>query len=210
MRVLLISMPVGTSLIKNSSMHTMPPMAIYLLASVLKRGGHEVRIVDPVSINTIEVTYGEAGYLNFLRNAIKNTDVICISSNTLNWSNNKRLIRDIRGISQSIKIVLGGLHPSYFYEHIMQTNYVDFILRGEGEISLPELINALELNSDYTTIDGLVYKKNNIIIANEPQKLSKEIVQAVSLPLYDQLPNKIYPMIPIMTSRGCRYGCRFC
>ena len=210
MKVVLMSMPVGGALIKNSSMHTMPPNAIYLLASCLMQKGYDVKIVDPLTIIDARMNFGEEAYKNLLKNLLAEADVIGISSNTLNWSSNKKLVEDLRQFNKEIPIVLGGLHPSYFYEYIMKTLPVNYILREEGEISLPLLIDAIEHKKELCKIDGLVYRNGMEIKVNPPRKLTKEEVQAMPLPAYEQIPEKVYPMIPIMTSRGCQYGCRFC
>lgn len=206
MRVLLISMPVSNKLNTKIGMHSMPPMALYLLGAILKQNFHYVRIVDPVTI----IMQDKSNWLQFLKDSISDIDLVAISSNTLNWPTNKYLINEIRKIDQNVKIVLGGLHPSYFYDYIIKTNDIDFILRGEGEKSLLQLVAALDENNNLDNISGLVYKDNSIIKVNELIKLTKYDMQNSPIPIYELLPNKVYPTMPIMTSRGCRFGCQFC
>lgn len=209
MKIALMSMPVSQK-IDNSSMHTMPPMALYLLAAVLKQDSHIVKIVDPVHFMYYRPYKDNMNFNEFVTQSIEDIDVICISSNTLNWPSNKLLIKTIREINKKITIVLGGLHSSYFYDYIINSNDVDFIIREEGEKSLPRLIKALENNEDLMNVPGLVYRQNNKAATNEPIEVTKQEIQQTPMPSYELMPHKIYPVMPIMTSRGCKYGCRFC
>lgn len=210
MTVLLISMPVPED-IEKDGMHIMPPMALYLLGAILQEHGHTVKIIDPAVIrNKYKPYMGNRRFIDFIRKSMNGIDVVGISGNTINWKTNKYLIQIIRKFNQTVKIVLGGLHVSYFYEYTMRTNDIDFIIRDEGEVALPALLDALSNNENYENIAGLVYKKDGKIYTNEPVVLTKDQLQQSPLPIYDQMPNKEYPMMPIMTSRGCKFACRFC
>lgn len=186
-------------------------MALYLLGAIIQNHGHNVKIVDPSIIRKYKPYRDNDKLRSFIQHSLIGIDVVCISGNTINWKTNKYLIELIRSLNRTVKIIMGGLHVSYFYKYTMQTNEIDYIVRDEGEISLVALIDALAVNSsDIRDIPGLVYRHNGEILTNEPVVLTKEQLQESPLPMYEQMPKDTYPMMPIMTSRGCRYGCRFC
>ena len=113
-----MSLPV--SLTKQQDIQSMvitPTPALYLLSSILIKESFEVRIIDPYQIskdmrtNTIE---------EIIQLYLSNTDIVCLSANTINWPSTAEFIRYIRQkLNDKIKIIIGGVHPTYFYKHIM-------------------------------------------------------------------------------------------
>lgn len=123
-----------------------------------------------------------------------------------------------------IPIVIGGMHATLFPEQTCKNKYVDFVIYNEGEYSFSELIEKLINNkNDFSHIKGLVYKKDGIVIKNDPP-LSIDINELPSLN-YALLETERYinrsfhtnigeykkfRALDISTSRGCPYQCTFC
>jgi len=61
-------------------------------------------------------------------------------------------------------IVMGGHHPTFFPESVLECSAVDFVLRGEGEKSMPMLCEALKTGSDPTDIPGIAFRKTDRFI----------------------------------------------
>lgn len=111
------------------------------------------------------------------------------------------------------KIVLGGGQVSCAPELMLADRNVDFIIRGEGERPLVELVRALRDGGDLAAIDGLGYKSGgrsqlNPVGDNYP-------VESLPLPDLSDLPitNYLYqqrPLAFIQSSRGCPHRCAFC
>lgn len=114
MRVLFLSMPVHHT-INIPGMHSMPPTALYLLAAILQEKGYDVIVVDPITIRGYLDINGQDSLPEILDSYIDECDVVCISSNTLNWSMTKMAINTIKEMTDK-PIVVGGIHPSYFFE----------------------------------------------------------------------------------------------
>lgn len=212
MNITILSMPVHHS-IDYPGMSTMPPSAIYLLGGILKNCGYDVNIIDPYEfrkLNPIDSEEDEK-LKRFLAKSLKNTNVVCISSNTLNWSMAKVACKAIKDIYPDIMIAVGGLHPTYFDEYIMQTNSVDFVLRGDGEKSLPLLMQAIKGKVKFNDVPGLTWKANGRVVRNPDVKpLNQQEISKLSYPDFSSVPEQVYGMIPIDTSKGCKYACRFC
>jgi len=121
-------------------------------------------------------------------------------------------------INKDVIVIFGGAGATSITEQVLQNPHVDFVVRGEGEQIMTELVDQLHSpNPDFYSIDGLSFKEDERIINNRIRKVVKDI-DTLPYParhrlLYaDQLPDILYKTIQgdIMTSRGCPYACTFC
>ena len=112
------------------------------------------------------------------------------------------------------KIILGGHHPTALPERVMQSSAVDFVMRGEGELSMVLLAKALQNGSDYREIPGLVYRKSDDSLSvSQPAAM----VDAMNYPLpaIALLDRRYYRRgkkagTVIVASRGCPLNCTYC
>ena len=109
--------------------------------------------------------------------------------------------------------VFGGPHVTMFPEESIREDCVDIICRGEGEIPLIELINAIENNEDYSKIENLWVKKDGEIVRNEIRDLMQDLDK---LPMPDRSQYLKYPIVrdlPLkrfLAGYGCPHQCSFC
>lgn len=128
--------------------------------------------------------------------------------------------KKIRNIFPDITIIWGGYFASNQYKVSINSGFVDFIINGPGDTAFPSLIDALEKQKDYSTIDNLIYKNNNEIIKTK----KSDLLDQDSLPQlpYDYL-NSFYPISKYLgktflgnktaayhSSVGCPFTCSFC
>ncbi|MEM2934687.1 MAG: radical SAM protein [Methanocellales archaeon] len=119
--------------------------------------------------------------------------------------------------NSSALTAFGGYHPTLMYREIGESSdaeYIDFIIRGEGEFTFRELIAELEGEKRFKNIKGLGFKYDGKFIFNEPRELAD--LSKIKLPdrtarlltrgshAFDRS-NDV-----IETSRGCIQGCKFC
>ena len=105
-------------------------------------------------------------------------------------------------------IILGGPEVSYRANNVLTDySFIDFVLSGEGEETYPELINALENNKNYKSINGLSYRDNNEIISNPEKEYTGTPANPYCEEFFENLSNRISY---IEASRGCPYRCAFC
>src|SRR5258708_35400436 len=71
-----------------------------------------------------------------------------------------KIIELLRSLRPAVRIVVGGYDPSMAPEAYAGTD-VDFIVRGEGEVTFRELLPAIETDRDYERISGLSYRAAN-------------------------------------------------
>lgn len=189
-----------------------PPLGLGYISSFLKKYNQEVYIIDGVRDNL-------SCYNTLDKVKEINPDVVGISCLSPYFKNAKELATLIK--KEGFTIVMGGVHPTFMpYSTLIETQ-ADFVICGEGELAWKEL--ALSNFKNPTAIQG-VYDKYSF--KSEPENhLFAQIIEnlddlpfpdweELKLNLYKHAPMgqiaKKFPIAPIMTSRGCIYGCTFC
>ena len=179
-----------------------PSNCLLVLAAVAEAAGHRVRIVFPVQLE------------EFLKDPkeLVDCDVFGMSVNSFNWYATKRALEIVHATNPRTKIVLGGPHPTYVAEHCLKTTDADVVFRGEAERSFPQFLEALEGGSSFEHVKGITYRAvDGTIVANQPaDMLTVEEMNALPLPAFDKIPAGLYDFVPVETSRGCFFHCKFC
>lgn len=120
-------------------------------------------------------------------------------------------------IRPDVVTILGGVHPTFMYEEVLTTSLaVDYIVCGEGEITLRELLGVLEAGGDPAAVPGLAFRRDDAIVKTPGRPLMESIDDLPAA--WDLLDWKDYSyfFIPdsrmgaISTSRGCGLDCCFC
>jgi anaerobic magnesium-protoporphyrin IX monomethyl ester cyclase len=128
----------------------------------------------------------------------------------------------IKLVSPATKVVVGGPDPSLIPEEFLQDakGDIDFIVVGEGELTLHELLHAIEeKKEDFSKIKGLAYLEHGKYVYTGNRSFIKDL-DTLPMPAYHLLPmeNALYGIpafmppdtVTICTSRGCPYSCTFC
>lgn len=185
----------------------------YIAAYLRSQGNHTVSIYEMdsqgYSLDTIATVIKQ-----------KNPDIIGLTCATPNFIRAVELAKIAKRCSNAI-VVLGGVHASALSEFIMghYSEYIDFIVRGEGEITMLELANKFNSKENLNSIAGLVYKQNDKIVAANPRPFIERL-DAIPFPARDLINPKIFMpnlhnaryrnCFSILTSRGCPFNCSFC
>ena len=94
--------------------------------------------------------------------------------------------------------IAGGPHPSALPEEVL--GHFDFVVIGEGEETLPELIEAIEGGGDPAAVRGIAYKCQGQVLFTE----KRSPVDLDSYPPFSRI------LAPLEISRGCPWGCTYC
>lgn len=150
-------------------------------------------------------------------------DIVSITSmHTPMYDSAYMVVDMIKAIYPNIIIFMGGPHPSIAYEHVLKNARVDYVLLGEGENSIVELVNCIENKIEPYDVDGIVFipqKKNlrcNRELPNGTKYYLKEKAEWICnldelpFPAAHLLEIEKYERISIITSRGCPFTCSFC
>lgn len=214
MKIILIALPQKVNSVTFEAVE-IAPLALYLLAAVLKKENHQVKVIDPCEFLQFQgnenIDEMCAEYV-MKRISEYETDAVAFSVNSFNWSNSK-IVVDMAGENfPNLYIALGGLHATIFAKHVLEVSKAHVVMRGEGEKVIVNLCNALEKGKELCKVKGITYKTNGFIFSNEDEEpLTIEEMKSTPLPSYEMLPeNNPYTQMPVESSRGCYYSCAFC
>lgn len=164
----------------------------------------------------------ETNWQKVLGNLIT-SDCCCVGISSMTGSQLKNALsiaRYVRKIAPNIPIVWGGIHVSILPEQSLESNLVDIVVTGEGDITMHELLSALKNNKPLDPIHGIMFKTNGKIIQTPPrpllamenlQPLPWEMIHPERYFMKGQLlPETKREMDLGETSRGCPFRCNFC
>jgi anaerobic magnesium-protoporphyrin IX monomethyl ester cyclase len=206
MKVLLLSMP--------DSFEHMPPIAVRMPNGALTSLAGNVDPHHRVAVADLILVQGRSRENVACLMRELDPDVVGFSVMTFQRRTAERLIGVVRGINPSAKIVAGGYDPSLApeaYSHMP----VDFIVRGEGEITFRDLLRALESHNQVDQICGLSYRNGEEWRHNPDRPVSRLEGDQIRLPNRSARVLRGYtllgrPVDVVETSRGCTYDCSFC
>ena len=204
MRVLLINPKVCSAL--QATKTILPPLGLAYIAAVLKEGGHEVQLID------MSVYDGKPDF--------SRCDLVGVTATSSQLLDGLEFAKEAKELGKVV--VMGGSHASFMTQELLKSGQVDYIVRGEGEYTMLELVNALEAEGkhfDPRKVPGISWqdKETGRVIDNPPRPFVREL-DALPLPARELLDMEAYkitrlqnlPCTSILTSRGCPYDCSFC
>jgi len=118
----------------------------------------------------------------------------------------------IKKLKPKVSLVWGGYHPTLETKQTIEHEFVDYIIRGQGEVTFEQLLRQIEnpKSVKLDKIEGLTYK-NNLAVCSNPPRMQVDIN---SFPRFDfSLYNHYYKNskdAPYISSRGCPFACKFC
>jgi anaerobic magnesium-protoporphyrin IX monomethyl ester cyclase len=141
-------------------------------------------------------------------------DVVGMSVMTFQRRTAGRIADMVRTLRPDTKIVVGGYDPSLAYEDYAGMS-IDYVVRGEGEVTFRELLRALETGSAVDSIAGLSHRNGNRWIHNPNRAVHRLEDEEIRLPNRSARVLKGYTTMGrsvdvIETSRGCTFDCSFC
>jgi radical SAM superfamily enzyme YgiQ (UPF0313 family) len=210
----------------DSGQGTFPPVSLMYLSSYLKSKQHDVTLIDICyNILTGETFSSDRLYAKRLLADIRkaNPDIIGMTLFSRELNQIAQLCSLIKREFPSVVIVLGGSHPTAMPEETLtQISGCDFVVRGEGEQVLHELIGCLSRNTSVAAIKGISFRSNGRrqIVSNADADVISSL-DSLPLPdresLLDNYRRGVYrsllfgsPVDNVMTSRGCAFSCNFC
>jgi len=211
MKVLLTEPPVPVSQTPS------PPLGLGYLASHLENKGHEVKLIDPVVLKY---------KTKHLTKEIKrfNPDVLGLSAMTPHIYDALSIIEYAKINNPNCLTVLGGPHPTLLAKDTLkESKYLDLIVRGEGEITLAELLDKKN-REEWKDIKGISWQNNGKVYETENREMIKNLDELI-YPAYHLLPMDKYKVKyfdadlfekrgqqygTMFTSRGCPSDCAFC
>ena len=176
------------------SFTTLPRLGSILLGTILKRKGYNVKVfIEDIAPPAWDM--------------LDDADMVCISSITPTANRAFQLAERFK--KSGVHVAIGGPHSTFLPDEGLK--HADYVVRGEGEKTIVELVEHLENNIPLDTIKGLSFLNGSGQAVHNPgRELERELSDS---PIPDF--NLVYrwdrsKVVPIATSRGCPFGCKFC
>jgi anaerobic magnesium-protoporphyrin IX monomethyl ester cyclase len=195
-----------------------PPLQLAYLAGAAIKAGHEAKIFDAMNK---DLGYEEirAAVAEFKPDYVMSLDYLPVTGaiSTATVPGALKALAVAKEVDPAIVTMIGGPHPTFMYEEMLNdpANSADFILRGESEETLVELMSAIPAGT-VDAVRGIAFLKDGAVVANP---MRPHIADLDSLEVAWHLLDwkdyhyNIEPwgrMASVLTSRGCMMGCSFC
>lgn len=192
----------------------LPPLGLAYVAAALERGGYQVEIYDNYLIECpIEEVKAEIKK--------RQPQIVGITCSSLTYTRCIETAKAAKEACPTCKVVVGGPHPSYMPETMLQHCEIDYVVIGEGETAIVKLAASIfqgEPNSAIAKISGIACKINGEIARTAPEFITD--LDLVPFPARHILPMKMYdralpyidvkPVDTMSILRGCPYNCAYC
>lgn len=204
MKVLMINPPYNSSKYKFIGL-VAPPLGIAYIAAMLEKNGVTVKILDAPALEM-----DHDGVENEIEKY--SPDIISITSVTPTIGSALETAKLSKKVCPNAVTVLGGYHPTFTYPEMLKNDFVDIVVRGEGELTMVDLVDALENGRDLQEVEGIATKD----FVTKPRKIIEDL-DSIPFPARHLLPMDEYKILnmklttgTIISGRGCPYKCSFC
>jgi anaerobic magnesium-protoporphyrin IX monomethyl ester cyclase len=192
----------------------LPPLGLAYVAAALEKNGYQVEIFD----NYLLERPIEEVRLEVKKRA---PEIVGITCSSLTYGRCIETAKAVKDACPSCRIVVGGPHPSYMPQTMLQHEEIDYVVIGEGEQAMVKLavgINKGEEDSVIAKIPGVACRIGGEIAKSAPEFISD--LDTVPFPARHLLPMKMYeralpylsvkPVDTMSIVRGCPYKCTYC
>ena len=182
----------------------MPARAIPLLHAILLKAG----FTNVASINPAVTSH--AGRLSPRdMERISGSDFLLISTITRTISQSRELGLLYKRLNPRGTIIVGGPHATFYVEECIE--WADFVVRNEGDKTLPRLMEVLTGGGSLADVPGISYSNGARTVHTRPvEPLTEDELSDLPAPYYDGETMRHMRVWPVNTSRGCPMGCDFC
>jgi radical SAM superfamily enzyme YgiQ (UPF0313 family) len=184
------------------------PLGILAVATPLLRAGYTVRLID----STITPNFQKR-----VLEEVQDNDAICLAISLVTGP----MIRETVAIARAVKdwnpdfpVILGGWHPSLLPTQTLECPYIDYVVRGQGEDAMLELVQHLETRSAVDLIPGIGFKREGKLIF-APERPLRQIADLppkayhlADFDAYERSCGRRWAMY--ISSLACPFNCSYC
>ncbi|MGB9080788.1 MAG: radical SAM protein [Desulfuromonadaceae bacterium] len=208
-RIALITPPYHSGVVESAG--TWLNVGFVSIAGSLRAAGYEVDYYDAMSLWHAWPD---------IRKRIEafRPDVVATTSFTASIVDAIKICRLAKDINPTVVTVLGNVHATFCYDEILlhDNKSVDYIVRGEGEVTLVELLNCLNAGGDPGKVNGLAFWRDGGVLATPKAAYIQDLDglpmawDLVDWPIYKYRAKHDARLAIISSSRGCKQQCSFC
>lgn len=208
-RVALITPPYHSGVVESAG--TWLNVGFVYIAGALREAGYEVDYYDAMSLWH---TWPE------IQKRIEafRPDVVATTAYTASIVDAIKLCCLAKDIDSRIVTVIGNVHATFSYDELLKNDHdtIDFVVRGEGEVTLPELLSCLCAGDDPARVAGLAFRNNGAVRVTPVRPYIADLDRLptawdlVEWPIYRYRAKDNARLAIVSTSRGCQQQCSFC
>lgn len=189
-----------------SSQEATAPLGILAVCTPLLRAGYEVRIID----STITPQFQQ-------RVLEELADATCLAISLVTGP----MIRETVQIARTAKalypqkpVILGGWHPSLLPDQTLAAEYVDIVVKGQGEDALLEILERVRAGESVEGVAGVGYKDDGRLVFNPPRPLKPirdlppKAYHLADFDAYQRVCGRRWAMYT--SSLACPFNCAYC
>jgi len=188
------------------------PLGILYIASSVMKAGHEARFFHGAFRTNSDILEELKEY---------KPEFIGIYSTAFGWDKAVKTAADARKILKDVHITVGGPYPISVKEKCFEdSDAIDSVVTGEGEITIVEMLEKLAAGKSLQGVEGIIYKENGNIVKNPDRPLLTDL-DKLPFPARELLGEfrqyvpsiamyRRKPIAMIVTSRGCNGRCLYC
>jgi len=210
MRVLLV-------VYDNESYISHTPIGMAYLATAIKNAGHEVTVYSQDMYH-----YPDSHLTDYLTKNCYDAVGLGIVAGYYPYRKMLSISKAINAVPNRPYYILGGHGPAPEPEYFLRKSGADVAVIGEGEVTIVNLLDALEHNKPLDTVKGIAYLENDRLVETERQPLIQDI-NTIPIPTWYLFPMDYYALYRIgninkvtdrvaliLSGRGCPFHCNFC
>ena len=206
--ILLVTPPYHSGVVESAG--SWLPLGLLYVGGALQRAGYGVALYDAMTkFHTLEQ----------VRETLRceRPDVVMVTCITATVLDGMEVCRVAKEERPETLTVLGNTHPTFMYEEVLANHpEVDIVVRGEGETTSVELMDAWKAGADLHRIPGLAFRDGDRVVATPPRPFLADLDGCN--PAWDLVPWQEYSYRPkpgstlavVSSSRGCKQHCSFC
>ncbi len=203
------------------SLYNLPPLGLLNLATVLRQSGHDCTVTDLVlAIRLGKLPMGESIYEEAAGMILREEpELVAFSVQCATFPAVIRIAEILKRKKSGLRVVVGGHDVSFVDVRVLERfPWIDAVVRGEGEVTLRELVSAYASTGVEEGIAGVTWRHGPKIVRNPDRDLIADL---------DELPIPDYSLVPSLAvyrdaceiprsvaileaGRGCPHRCVYC
>ena len=194
------------------------PLGVLSLAAILEQCGHDPQIVDLnqwyyAFLREEDPAIARSEFAPYVCERLRTLDFDVLGFSTIcsSYPLTLRIASALKRERPDTPIVIGGPQASVVDEHTLKAfPGIDFVVRGEAEQSLPQLLQSIEGTGHFDSIKGITFRRDGVV-RRTPNAPVIEDLDTLPFPAFHLFPTlKSCHYAPLELGRGCPFACTFC